>query len=217
MPLGLLRRRMRFGSVVAAELIAFTLAGAAAVALAYAGAGAWALIAQLILQQVGVAAAVLVLCRLALGWRPAGLSRSTPAAELGEFITFGWQSTGSRLALNFGRLFDFFMLGRFASPAALGLYERAWTWASFPARQVQKPLVYVAVSWLSDGHRRLERARTEDGDVDAALHRVPAVGGAGAGAAAVGRAAGAGAAERRGRGGRAGAARARTGSRPRRS
>ena len=157
-PLGLLRRRMRFGTVVAAELLAYCGAGAAAVALAWGGAGAWALVLQIIFQQVGVAALVLLFAVALAGWRIAGPRSSAPAGELGDFVKFGWQATASRVVLNFGRLFDFFALGRVAGPAALGFYERAFTWANFPNRQVQTPLVYVAVSGLSEGHRRLERA-----------------------------------------------------------
>ncbi len=162
-PLGLLRRQMRFGWIVAAEVTAFVTAAAVALTMAWYGAGAWALVMQIVLQQAGVAALVGGVA-LVQGWRPGSFVTATPAAQLREHVTFGREATLSRLVLNFGRAFDFAAIGRAYGAASLGLYERAFVWAQFPSRQIQTPLVYVAVSGLSGIVRRIEKAEAA-GDV----------------------------------------------------
>ncbi len=68
--------------------------------------------------------------------------------------------------MNVGRAFDIAALGRVGELAPVGLYERASKSAQFTGKQVQTPLVYVAVSGLSGKVRRIEHAETA-GDASA--------------------------------------------------
>ena len=155
-PIGLLRRQMRFGFLVIAEVSANVAAISVAILLAVAGAGAWALIGQSITQLVSVAVIASIFAAGVGGWRAGWRVSASSREELRDFVRFGWQATTSRVVLNVGRYYDYAVLGRFAGSAPLGLYERANQWANFPARQVMAPLVYVAVSGLSDAYRRFE-------------------------------------------------------------
>ncbi len=145
--LGLLRRQMRFGTVVGIDLAAMTISIAAGIGLAVAGAGYWALVAQQVLLQVLQAAGLWMLCR----WRPSRPSRSATMKdpELRELMSFGTYATAAKLVNYIGRQIDQVLVGRMVGAGPLGLYSKAYTWAMMPFHQVYYPLMGVVVSSLS--------------------------------------------------------------------
>jgi PST family polysaccharide transporter len=117
-PNALLLRRLDFRSFAARSLVANVAGGVVGVGLALAGAGAWALVAQ----QLVNAAATLAIVGAAAGWLPRLAFSRRHARDLVAYSSFtGLARLGYFLVNNVDRM----LIGFFVSSAALGTYSLA--------------------------------------------------------------------------------------------
>ena len=147
----LMRRQMRFGALAKGETLGLLLGTAAAVAAAWLGAGVWSLVVQLAGATLGGG----VVAWWRTGWRPTREPDPTPPGDpaLAPLRRYGRNVAAARLFANVGRNIDRVLVGRLASAAALGLYQKSYQWSVLPVQQVNQPLLNVAVSALSRLHR----------------------------------------------------------------
>ncbi|GAB4556871.1 MAG: hypothetical protein Kow0047_00730 [Anaerolineae bacterium] len=139
----LLTRRLRFGSLAAADVLGAATMTLVAPALAYLGWGIWALVAE---QISGVAARSLYVWARFPETRPRwGIDRE----EAGRFWRYGrpyWLAVNVSFLLD---RFDDFWTGTALGSLSLGLYSRAYEFARYPRRVVANPLVGVAFPILA--------------------------------------------------------------------
>ena len=145
-----LARRLRFGTVAAADLAGPAAGIATAVCLAAGGAGVWALVAQ---QLVG-AATTLVVVVAAGRWLPDRYRRDVPVSR---FFRFGGAVLGTQLLSYVTRNVDSVAIGAVRGPADLGLYSRAYQLVMVPINQINAPLTNVAVPVLARVHEDREK------------------------------------------------------------
>lgn len=110
-----LMRRMAFAVLAIRALVAVGLGGLAALGLALAGFGAWALVAQ----QIVNAAAGLVIFALFDGWRPGWRFDRQEARNL---FAFSLPLMGTHLSRFSGKKLDLALLAPFAAAATIGHY-----------------------------------------------------------------------------------------------
>jgi O-antigen/teichoic acid export membrane protein len=138
----LLRRRMSFGRLAAAEVSALLFGVMVAIAAALLGAGYWALVLRQIALAAGIAIGVWLLCN----WRPGPpVRRSGVRALLG----FGGHLTGFNFTNYLSRNFDKALLGWRWGPEQLGFYSKAYQLLLLPIHQVNAPVTSVAIPTLS--------------------------------------------------------------------
>lgn len=124
----LLRRDLRFGSLVSIETVGSLLSSGGAVVFALRGHGAWALVARQLIKFASQAVCTWVLCR----WRPGPPRR----ADVRELVRFGTDVSAFQLVNYLERNLDNVIVGRFAGPAALGLYTTAYGLMRIPIDQI---------------------------------------------------------------------------------
>lgn len=150
MPLALLQRGMRFGTVSAINTSAQIARGAVAIGLALAGWGFWALVAGYLAHRLTRAVGAFGACR----WRP-GLPRH--AAGTLEGLAFGLRVYG-RYALNYGaNNTDNLLVGWRFSASVLGFYKKAYDVFILPANQLTAPIWSVVITTLSRVRRDAAR------------------------------------------------------------
>ena len=115
----LLRRAMRFQTVVTIEVVAMVLSGAIAIAMAFQGWHYWALIARPIVLNLLIVAGVWLSCR----WVPA---RPTMTTAVREMIKFGINITGYSFIDFAGQNSDRVAIGRQYGADRLGHYQGAF-------------------------------------------------------------------------------------------
>ena len=152
LPLGVLRRDLRFGVVTTAELAATAVGICLAVGLGWAGAGYWALAAQ---QPVTAVVRTIWYWR-ASRWRP---TRPSPWHEVWGMISYGGDVTLYRIVNHLGKHLDRIVIGHHGGAGPLGFYTAADRWAMYPVQQVYPPLLSVAVAGLSRVRDDPERYR----------------------------------------------------------
>lgn len=145
---GLLHRQMRFATLVRIDLTATALSIGSAIALARAGAGYWALVAQVLVLQVGQALGLWLRCpwRPSKGANPLSLSRDPAMRNLLRYASY---ATATRVTYYIGAALDSVLVGKLLGASALGFYSRAQLWAMMPFHQVYFPVMAVAVSSMS--------------------------------------------------------------------
>ncbi len=150
-PLALLQRELRFRAIGTAEALSFLLGFAPlGIGLAVAGAGVWSLVAANV-GQATVYATVLLAHRR----HPVALTVRWAVAK--DITVFGGGHTTARY-LNFVALQgDNFVVGRWMSDAALGLYGRAYQLASTPAALLGNVLDQVLFPTLAGRQHDRER------------------------------------------------------------
>lgn len=142
----LLTREWRFNLIAAVDFGSFAGATLITLFLALAGAGYWALAAQYILWR-SARTSILI---FASGWKPLGPRRSAAASEsIKEMLSLGRNLTWSRMLAHIGRNIDNVVVGYSAGAHALGLYDAAYKWSTFPIQQIYTPILAVAVAGLS--------------------------------------------------------------------
>lgn len=137
----LLRRSMRFGPMIAADLAACVTHAATAVGAAWAGWGYWSLACALV-------ASELTLCLgawLASGWRPGAPHLD---ATSGRLIRFGLHLQLANLGVVVMKL-DSLLIGRLWGAQELGQYNRAFNLLIVPLYQVMEAFRLVQSSALS--------------------------------------------------------------------
>ncbi|MCU1266104.1 MAG: polysaccharide biosynthesis protein [Acidobacteria bacterium] len=138
----LLRRRMRFGGLAAAEIFALLVGLSTGIYLAWRGKNYWALVFSQLSQGLAYAMAVWLVCR----WRPGLPVRNSGVRSL---LAFGRNLTGFSIINYFARNLDNMLIGRFWGGLELGLYARAYQLLMLPIEQISAPITSVAIPALS--------------------------------------------------------------------
>lgn len=138
----LLRRRMRFGLLAAAEIASLLVGLSTGIYLAWRGMTYWALVFSQLSQGLAYAIAVWFVCR----WRPGLPVRDSGVRSL---LAFGRNLTGFSIINYFARNLDNLLIGRFWGGVQLGLYARAYQLLMLPIDQISAPITSVAIPALS--------------------------------------------------------------------
>src|SRR5690606_35774392 len=138
----ILSRAMRFRALAVIETLAVVGSGAIALAMAFADFGAWALVAKSVIGSLMMTAGAW----LASSWRP----RSGPDVKsLRELLRFSSNLLGFSVLNYWARRSDDLLIGRFFGPAALGLYDRAYSIMMMPLSEITGVLGRVMFPALS--------------------------------------------------------------------
>jgi O-antigen/teichoic acid export membrane protein len=138
----LLRRRLRFGRLAVSEIVPMAVSIVVGIAAAQAGARYWALVAMYLTQSYG---RLLVLWWRA-DWWP---GRPRRAHGLRELLSFGADLSFFNVLNYISRNFDNVLIGRYRGAVELGLYTRAYSLLMLPLRQLNTPIMRVAVPTLA--------------------------------------------------------------------
>jgi polysaccharide transporter, PST family len=141
-PIAIMTRRMSFGFLAALDVASYTLGFVASLVLAIIHPSYWALFAMPLV----TAATTLLGAWFGAGWWPGLPAPSSPVRSL---IRFGSGVFGFNFLNYFTRNADLILLGKFASAAALGAYDRANRLILFPIQQINIPLGRVFLPMLS--------------------------------------------------------------------
>lgn len=142
MPLALLQRGMRFGTVSKINVAARVVQATAAIALALAGWGFWALVAGYYAHRVTRAAGAFGTCR----WVPKLPGR---AAGTRQSLAFGLRIYGRYVMGYAANNTDNLLVGWRFNAAALGFYKKAFDIFVLPANQLTAPVWSVVITTLS--------------------------------------------------------------------
>lgn len=148
----LLRRQMRFTSLVVIEMTAMLVGAAIAVISAWHGARYWALV----LMHLGMAAVHACGAWIACGWRPGFPSRGSGVRPM---LTFGSYMTAFDILGYFTRFFDNLLVGWYWGARQLGFYDKAYQLLLLPSNQFSAPISGVAHTTLSRLRHEPERYR----------------------------------------------------------
>jgi len=151
-PQALLRRRMKFGTIAAQNVLAVLFGAAAAIAVAAIGGGYWALVTQVMVN----AAAQLTMLWFASGYVPSAVNAWLESWPL---LSFGLQNSGARLFSQASRSCDNIIIGKVAGDAILGQYAVAYRILMLPITQFTGPVTQVAIPALSRLQSEPERYR----------------------------------------------------------
>ena len=138
----ILNRRMRFGALVTAQLLARTASYALAITLAWRGFGYWSLVAMTLSNTACLTVALWALS----GWLPGPPVRK---AGVRQMLSFGANLTAFNFLHYITRNLDNLLIGKFRGEAALGLYTKAYSLLMLPLTQINGPLTAVMVPTLS--------------------------------------------------------------------
>ncbi len=148
----LLERKLNFGPLAVARLLALVCGGFAGIYSARRGAGLWALVAQ----QYGELLVLAIWSWLLEPWRPGWPARDTPVGGLVRFSGYySLSQLANYVAQNLDKLILPAMLGTRAA-AAVGLYSQAFNLMMKPVYVLTAPLTGVMVAGLS--HARQDPA-----------------------------------------------------------
>jgi O-antigen/teichoic acid export membrane protein len=150
----LLRRQMRFFSLVSIALLSTVVGYIVGIFMAWRGFSYWSLVysqlALLLTNTIGV----WLMCR----WRP-GLPKRNSGVR--SMIAFGRNFTGFSVINYFSRNLDNLLLGKVWGATELGLYNRAYQLMTLPIDQINEPITSVAIpalSRLNDSNERYRQA-----------------------------------------------------------
>lgn len=150
----LLRRRLRFRALGAIEVVSFGLGYAVpAVLLAMSGFGVWSLVGGMVGQAAIAAVLGYVLTRHPV----------LPTLKFSVYrrlLRFGAVVSGISLLEYFGQTLDSLVIGRFGTPAQLGIYNRGHLLASLPTYSLNEGLAKVLFPVLSRGRSNPEEFKT---------------------------------------------------------
>lgn len=137
----LLRRQMRFGTLVSIDVASQAIGVAAGIGAALLGATYWALVAMLAGTALANALLVWLLCR----WLPGLPSRGSGVRPM---LAFGGNLTAFTFFNYFARNADNALIGWYCGASAVGLYARAYSLMLLPMYQIKEPLSAVVVPAL---------------------------------------------------------------------
>lgn len=138
----LLARQMRFATEQAITVFAMVVSSIVAVVFAKLGHGYW----SLVYKEIAMASTIVLCFWITVRWVPGPPRRSTGVRNM---LSFGAYLTGSSFVNQMSRNVDNILIGTFAGPTALGLYNRAYNLLMLPIRQINKPVGSVAIPSLS--------------------------------------------------------------------
>ena len=146
-----LNRRMRFGIIALADLLAQVMAVGVAIVCAALGARYWALVGSQIAQVV----TVLLMTSLAAHWIP---RRPRRGVDVKSLVKFGRNFVGAQLINYASNNVDSVTIGIRFGASPLGLYNRAFQLLMSPLNQLRTPATTVALPVLSRLQDSPERA-----------------------------------------------------------
>jgi PST family polysaccharide transporter len=138
----LLRRQMRFVSLVTVDIVAMSAGVVTGIACGVAGLGYWSLVLMQLATVITMTAGVWI----ASGWRP---GRPVRHSGVRSMLAFGGYQTFANMISYTTRNIDKVLLGAFAGSYATGLYSKAFSLLLLPAQQIATPLMSAAVPALS--------------------------------------------------------------------
>lgn len=138
----LANRQFRFHALAAIELLSLIAGFAASVVVALVMKSVWALVIGSIVTALVASVGQWMQSR----WRP---GRAAPYADVLHMLRFGRGLVGFNLANFVSRTADNVLIGGFAGPGALGLYDRAYRLLLFPLTQINGPVGRVVIPILS--------------------------------------------------------------------
>ena len=138
----LMKRQMQFKRLSLIQIGSTAASLAIGVVMAWLGFGYWAIIATTVLIPIFSSMALWMVC----DWRP---SMVLKADQVSSFLKFGAGMTGFDLVNYFSRNMDNVLIGKYAGPAALGFYSKAYQLLMLPITQLRNPLNAVALPALS--------------------------------------------------------------------
>ncbi|KLK93399.1 hypothetical protein AA309_08685 [Microvirga vignae] len=152
---GLVQRQMRYKAMAATEFVSYLLGYAPfAISAAALGFGFWALVVGQVAQTAILSAGFMLLGRHTL--RPL---IDGPIAR--EIAHFGFGTTVARIGNHIAMNADYFIIGRWLGPAALGIYTRAFYFVAQPTNMigaVADKVLFPAMASIQDKNERLNRA-----------------------------------------------------------
>lgn len=138
----LLRRQMRFLSLVSIVLVSTIVGYVVGIFMAWRGYSYWSLVFSQLALLVTNTTGVWLMCR----WRP-GLPRRYSGVR--SMLAFGGNFTGFSIINYFSRNLDNLLLGKVWGANELGLYNRAYQLMTLPIDQINEPVTSVAIPALS--------------------------------------------------------------------
>ena len=150
----LLQRAMNFRRLAGIQVVSTIVAGAVAVGAAVAGAGVWSLIVFTLASSLFASSALWLLS----DWRP---RLTAPGQAVRELWGFSGNLLGFSVINYWSRNADNLIVGKFAGPAALGIYSRAYYLMLMPLDQISQVVARVmfpALSRIQDDRPRVKRA-----------------------------------------------------------
>jgi O-antigen/teichoic acid export membrane protein len=149
-PDALLKRQMRFKSLVLRDVTSCFIGVLVAVAMAFEGGGYWAIIAfPLTVNSLQMASSWLL-----VNWRP---DRPRRIADVGPMVSFGGHVAASYLIGSLSGNTGNILIGWYWAAGPLGLYSRASNLLMRPVNQILTPAGGVAIPTLSRIHGDPER------------------------------------------------------------
>ena len=149
----LLKRQMRFGLVMKAQLTALVVSVIASVVAALLGLGYWSLMLQVTVMELTRVVIIWIVCP----WRPSRLSSGSGGESVTAVRRYWLSLSTSRTISWIGDQLDRVVVGSVGGAAVAGLYDSAKRWAGFAFQELFMSLSDVAVGSLS--RVREERAR----------------------------------------------------------
>ena len=152
---GLLLRRLDFKYLVRVDISAYLFGYAVvAISLALAGFGVWSLV-------LGSTASALVTALALLYLSPPKFTFSLPRREVRELLSFG-SGMSLIVSINFiSNNVDSIIIGRFLSPALLGLYSRAMQLCTMPLNRIAATIsavMFPSFAEIRDDRERLKES-----------------------------------------------------------
>lgn len=138
----MLRRTLQMDRIAYATLTAAIVSNALALLIAWLYHSYWALAVKVVAQAAVMTTMAWTLCP----WVPGRPKRGVGSQRL---ATFGLKVFGSRMLFTLSQSADTALLGRIASPAAVGLYDRGFQLLVAPIRQINGPLAGLLLPALS--------------------------------------------------------------------
>ena len=142
LPMALLSRELRFGTVAFIETISMVVGPVAAVIAAYYGAGYWSLLVSTYASCLLNLAAAWYATR----WLPERPSLHLPSRSL---LHFGANLSGFTIVNFFSRNLDNVLIGRVWGSIALGYYSRGYSLMLLPLQAINGPISAVMVPLMS--------------------------------------------------------------------
>lgn len=152
-PLARLSRRLRFKTIVIAEIAGVSIGSAGAIGLAYLGAGIWALIFLHVMAYVGKCAMLWRTCR----WKPRFRFSWPTLIGLAPFASY---IVGSRLVYQVRSNIDYLFVGAILGTAPLGIYTIAFMLTEGMRQQVASVVNRVTLPVFSKIQNDLTQVRT---------------------------------------------------------
>lgn len=141
-PKALLEKQLDFKSITIAETSGSVISSIAALVLAYANYGVWALVALQLIKHFWI----LVIIWFKAKWRPMLVFKTRSIREIGKFSTSVlYSSFLYYLSVNVDR----FLIGKQIGKTEVGLYDKSFTLAAMPKRNMSQLILSVLFSSFS--------------------------------------------------------------------